>query len=106
MSEDYKEKFESDNFDKKDMDMVYDDDQKMGAGKGKPKPMFKRKVCKFCAQKLTVDYKNHEMLRRFVTERGKILPRRITGTCAKHQRFLTTAIKRARVLAYLPYVKR
>ncbi len=106
MSDDYKEKYETESFDKKDMDMVYDDDQKLGAGKGRPKPMFKRKVCKFCSQKLAVDYKNHEMLRRFVTERGKILPRRITGTCARHQRSLTTAIKRARVLAYLPFVKK
>ena len=105
MSDDYREKFDNDNFDKKDMDMPYDDDQKMGAGKGKVKPLFKRKICKFCDQKSSADYKNHDMLRRFITERGKILPRRITGTCAKHQRTLTTAIKRARVLAYLPFVK-
>jgi len=106
MSDDYKERYDNGSYDKKDMDMSYDDDQKMGAGKGRPKPMFKRKVCKFCVQKITIDYKNHEMLRRFVTERGKILPRRITGTCAKHQRALTTAIKRARVLAFLPFVKK
>jgi len=107
MSDDVKEKFDNDNFDKKEMDMMHDDehDHKMGAMKGKPKPVFKRKICKFCDQKNTADYKNHEMLRRFITERGKILPRRITGTCAKHQRTLTTAIKRARVLAYLPFVK-
>ena len=66
---------------------------------------FKKKVCKFCAQKIVPDYKNPEMLRRCTTERGKILPARITGTCAKHQRALTQEIKRARVLAYLPYDK-
>jgi len=113
MSDDFKEKIEEDNFDKKDMDVLPDDDhghehehdQKMGAMKGKLKTQFKRKICKFCDQKITADYKNYEMLRRFITERGKILPRRITGTCAKHQRSLTTAIKRARVLAYLPFIK-
>ena len=69
------------------------------------RPFFKKKVCRFCTQDLVADYKNPDQLRRFVTERGKILPRRITGTCAKHQRALSREIKRARVLAYLPYVK-
>ena len=64
---------------------------------------FRRKVCKFCTQNLVADYKNPDMLRRYITERGKILPSRITGNCAKHQRALTTEIKRARVLAYLPF---
>lgn len=64
---------------------------------------FKKKVCKFCTQNLVADYKNPDLLRRYVTERGKILPSRITGNCAKHQRALTTEIKRARVLAYLPF---
>ncbi len=81
------------------------DDKNMG-GKGRPRPMFRKKVCKFCTQKMPIDYKNHDLLRRFVTERGKILPRRITGTCAKHQRALTREIKKARVLAYLPFVKK
>ena len=76
-------------------------DKKMG---GK-RTTFKKKVCKFCAQKIEPDYKNPEMLRRCTTERGKILPARITGTCAQHQRALTQEIKRARVLAYLPYDK-
>jgi small subunit ribosomal protein S18 len=71
---------------------------------GKGKVFFKKKVCKFCMQKLKIDYKDADVLRRFVTERGKILPRRITGTCAKHQRALAQAIKRARFLALLPYV--
>ncbi|MDR1955303.1 MAG: 30S ribosomal protein S18 [Treponema sp.] len=71
---------------------------------GKGKIFFKKKVCKFCLQKLKIDYKDADVLRRFITERGKILPRRITGTCAKHQRALAVAIKRARVLALLPFV--
>jgi small subunit ribosomal protein S18 len=71
---------------------------------GKGKVFFKKKVCKFCTQKLKVNYKEPDTLRRFITERGKILPRRITGTCAKHQRALAAEIKRARVLALLPFV--
>lgn len=64
----------------------------------------RRKVCQFCADKVeTIDYKDSSKLRRFVSERGKILPRRMTGTCSKHQRELTLAIKRARQIALLPY---
>ncbi|MDR0498056.1 MAG: 30S ribosomal protein S18 [Treponema sp.] len=73
-------------------------------GDRKGKVFFKKKVCKFCNQKLKIDYKDADTLRRFITERGKILPRRITGTCAKHQRALALAIKRARILALLPFV--
>ena len=65
----------------------------------------KKKVCVFCADKTTsIDYKDVAKLRKFVSERGKILPRRITGNCAKHQRLLTTAIKRARHIALMAYV--
>ena len=65
----------------------------------------RRKVCQFCADKVEfIDYKDVAKLRRFVSERAKILPRRITGTCAKHQRELTIAIKRARHIALLPYI--
>jgi small subunit ribosomal protein S18 len=65
----------------------------------------RKKVCQFCADKVEyIDYKDVAKLRRFVSERAKILPRRITGTCAKHQRQLTTAIKRARHIALLAYV--
>ena len=71
---------------------------------GKGKVFFKKKVCKFCVQKLKIDYKDADTLRRFITERGKILPRRITGTCARHQRALALAIKRARMIALLPFV--
>lgn len=64
----------------------------------------RRKFCKFCADKsLTIDHKNPDLLRQFITERYKILPSRVTGTCATHQRRLTTAVKRARVLALLPF---
>lgn len=67
---------------------------------------YKKKVCKFCKNGLEVDYKKPDSLRRFITERGKILPRRITGTCAKHQRMLTTEVKRSRALALLPFVSK
>ncbi|NLK94954.1 MAG: 30S ribosomal protein S18 [Clostridiales bacterium] len=64
----------------------------------------KKKVCAFCSEKAqTIDYKDVAKLRKFVTERGKILPRRISGTCAKHQRELTEAIKRSRNIALLPF---
>jgi len=64
----------------------------------------KRKVCSFCADKVeSIDYKDVAKLRRFITERGKILPRRISGNCARHQRQVTLAIKRARNIALLPF---
>ena len=64
----------------------------------------RRKICKFCADKVDlVDYKDVRRLRSFVTERGKIIPRRISGNCAKHQRQIAVAIKRARGLALIPY---
>lgn len=65
----------------------------------------RRKVCTFCVDKIQhIDYKDIARLRRFTSERGKILPRRMSGTCAKHQRQLSTAIKRARTIALMPYV--
>ncbi|HXE80591.1 MAG TPA: 30S ribosomal protein S18 [Vicinamibacterales bacterium] len=65
----------------------------------------RRKVCKFCAEKIDdINYKDVRLLQPFVPERAKILPRRISGTCARHQRKLRTAIMRARILALLPYV--
>ena len=66
-------------------------------------PHRRKKVCAFCGEGTEIDYKNVAMLKKFVSERGKILPRRITGTCAKHQRHLTVAIKRARHIALMPY---
>ena len=63
----------------------------------------KKKVCTFCGVEGEVDYKDVARLKKYISERGKILPRRVTGTCAKHQRMVTTAIKQARNLALLPY---
>ncbi len=64
----------------------------------------RRKFCRFCADtSMVIDYKDPDLLRSFVTERYKILPARVTGTCARHQRALTSAIKRARILALLPF---
>ena len=66
----------------------------------------KKKVCVFCGKDNTIDYKDTAKLRKYVSESGKILPRRITGTCATHQRALTVAIKRARHVALMPYAER
>ena len=79
---------------------------RQGAGLGGPRGPKRqhRKVCAFCAEKIDyIDYKEVSRLRRFVSDRGKILPRRVTGTCARHQRPLTTALERARAIALLPY---
>lgn len=74
-------------------------------GSMKRRPMHRRKkVCVFCGKDNTVDFKDTNKLKRYISERGKILPRRITGNCAKHQRALTVAIKRARHIAIMPYV--
>ena len=82
--------------------------------KPKPKPKskkekpshYKKRACKFCKEKVVyIDYKDDSFLRRFMTDRGKITPRRITGTCARHQRVLATAIKRARTIALVPFVR-
>jgi small subunit ribosomal protein S18 len=81
-------------------------DDKKGDGKmGQRRGLFRRrKVCKFCADKIDdINYKDVKLLAGFVPERGKVLPRRISGTCAKHQRALRVAIVRARQLALLPY---
>lgn len=70
-----------------------------------PRKMPRKKVCLFCVDKAQeVDYKDIAKLKKFITEKGKILPRRMSGVCAKHQRMLAEAIKRARVMALLPYV--
>jgi small subunit ribosomal protein S18 len=72
--------------------------------KRRPRFIPRRRVCQFCVDKVdTVDYKDVSKLRRYVSERGKIEPRRKTGTCAKHQRTLTVALKRARHIALLPF---
>ena len=78
--------------------MAYARNDRRGGRKGR------RKVCSFCVDKVeTIDYKDVPRLRKFISDRSKILPRRVTGTCAAHQRELTTAIKRARHVALLPY---
>ena len=75
-----------------------------GAPGGRKQYFRRRKVCKFCAEKIDfVDYKDVRLIGQFVSERGKILPRRLTGTCSPHQRSLTLAIKRARNIALLPF---
>jgi len=75
-----------------------------GGDEGGRRGFGRRKVCRFCADKaLKVDYKDQGQLKYFLTERGKIIPRRISGNCAKHQREVATAVKRARMLAILPY---
>jgi small subunit ribosomal protein S18 len=91
-----------------------DRDEKSGAGRGRPAPsgmgggtgggFGRRKVCRYCADKnAVVDYKDYAALKYFLTERGKIIPRRISGNCALHQREVAKAIKRSRQLALLPY---
>ena len=73
-------------------------------GAARPNRKSRKTVCAFCVEKAeTIDYKDVAKLRKFTSDRAKILPRRVTGTCAKHQRELTTAIKRARQVALLPY---
>ncbi|NCD05359.1 MAG: 30S ribosomal protein S18 [Spirochaetia bacterium] len=67
---------------------------------------FRKKVCRFCGNNAAPDYKNPDQLKRYTTERGKILPARITGNCAKHQRAVTAEIKKARILGYLPFEKK
>lgn len=76
-----------------------------GGGRRKKRIFHRRKVCRFCADSsIAINYKEPKTLRMFTTERGKIIPRRISGTCAAHQRKLTASIKRARTIALLPFV--
>ena len=86
--------------------MPYNKTEQKDAAPMRRRPMRRRKkVCVFCADTTQViDYKDANLLRKYISERGKILPRRITGNCAKHQRALTVAVKRARQLALIPYV--
>lgn len=84
--------------------MAYSTPNKKG-GYRKKRVFHRRKVCRFCADaSLSIDYKDSKTLSHFITERGKIIPRRISGSCAKHQRALNEAIKRARAIALLPFV--
>jgi small subunit ribosomal protein S18 len=85
----------------------YSDRGEGGQSEGGPRmPKFKKKICIFCQDKnMNADYRRPDVLERFITDRGKILPRRVTGTCAKHQRLVARAIKRARTIALLPFVE-
>lgn len=75
-----------------------------GPGGGGKKRYVRKKFCRFCAEKdLELDYKNVYLIKQFVSERGKIVPRRISGTCARHQRKLTVEIKKARIVALIPF---
>ncbi len=85
--------------------MAYNNNTKSDAPmKRRGAPHRRKKVCVFCGKDNVIDYKDVAKLKRYVSERGKILPRRITGNCAKHQRAITTAIKRARHVALMPYI--
>lgn len=106
MSEENKDMYEEKEVEQKPASVENEgrEDEVRESGRGKGKTFFRKKVCRFCANKAKIDYKDSDALRRFTTERGKILPRRITGTCAKHQRELAGAIKRARAICLLPFV--
>ena len=83
-----------------DMDDRGDKDGRGGKNRSAPR----RKVCRFCAEPtIAIDYKSPQLLRAFITDRGKIVPRRISGTCAKHQRSISVSVRRARMLALMPF---
>ena len=85
--------------------MAFDRDRQDSRPGSRMQKRPRKKMCSFCVDRVKeIDYKDVARLRKYVSERAKIVPRRVTGTCAKHQRELTTAIKRARVVALLPYV--
>ncbi len=85
----------------------FGDDRESGPSEGGMRmPRFRKKVCIFCQDKNNaIDYKRPDLLERFITDRGKILPRRVTGTCAKHQRLVAREIKRGRAISLLPFVE-
>jgi small subunit ribosomal protein S18 len=90
----------------RDRDMGYDDDRTPDLNSDAPgrRRLGRKRVCRFCADKAAViDYKDPQALKYFVTERGKVVPRRISGNCARHQRKVTLAVKRARNIALLPF---
>ena len=80
------------------------DDKDLDGEGGKRKPMGRRRGCKFCSDDtIKIDYKDASLLKYFITDRGKIIPRRISGNCAKHQRKIGVAIKRSRMIALMPF---
>lgn len=83
---------------------AHEDGEKDGRGGLQKRSFTRKKLCRFCSEKSeALDYKNIQLLRHFITERGKIVPRRISGACAKHQRKIATAVKRARMIALMPF---
>ena len=75
-----------------------------GRGDDKKRPVGRRKPCKFCGdENIKIDYKDATLLKYFITDRGKLVPRRLTGNCAKHQRAIATAVNRARMIALMPF---
>ena len=87
-----------------DVDLEGDDRKRGGRGAGGKRGFSRRKICRFCADKqVQIDYKDPQTLKYFITDRGKIVPRRISGNCAKHQRKVSLAIKRARMIALMPF---
>ena len=85
--------------------MAYNKDEKSNSPMKRRGGRRRKKVCVFCGKDNVIDYKDTNKLKRYISERGKILPRRITGNCAKHQRAITVAFKRARHVALMPYVQ-
>ena len=85
--------------------MAYNKDEKSNSPMKRRGGRRRKKVCVFCGKDNVIDYKDVNKLKRYISERGKILPRRITGNCAHHQRAITVAIKRARHVALMPYVQ-
>ncbi|MFH0799641.1 MAG: 30S ribosomal protein S18 [Pseudomonadota bacterium] len=82
----------------------FDKDKDKDKKKKKGRPLARRRICRFCAdKKLSIDYKEGRLLTPFTSERGRMVPRRISGNCAKHQREIAQAIKRARILALIPF---
>lgn len=98
---DYKDRDSRDSRDSRDN---RDSRDSRGGGDRKKRGFYKKKVCRFCVDsEIVIDYKSYKVLKYFISERGKIVPRRISGNCAKHQRELTSAIKRARNIALIPF---
>ncbi|MDR1952850.1 MAG: 30S ribosomal protein S18 [Elusimicrobiota bacterium] len=88
----------------KDKGQSFEGQPNRHGGKFRKGALNRKKICRFCADKIDIDYKNISLLRSFTTESGKVLPGRATGACAKHQRALIKAVKRARILAMLPFL--
>jgi len=105
MSANYEDRDRNRNYDDRQRGYDGDDDGDRGRGQGRGgRRMHRRRICRFCIEKVDIiDFKDLRLLSNFVPERGKILPRRISGNCAIHQRMLAEAIKRARNIALLPY---